>query len=99
MDEEFKDPGGEENFIKIDVKDTGIGISNENLQKLFMSFGKLKDSNSLNENGCGLGLNICKRISQSMGGDIIVKSILGLGSTFSFIFKFKIFKINQGNIM
>ena len=44
------------------VEDTGIGIGEENLSKLFKLFGKLDDDHKLNKNGTGLGLNITKRI-------------------------------------
>ncbi len=46
-------------YLRVDVIDSGIGISEQNIQKLFQNFGKLKDSNGMNENGCGLGLTIC----------------------------------------
>jgi signal transduction histidine kinase len=57
------------------------------VKNLFKEFGKLKDKNNLNENGCGLGLTICKKISESMEGMITVESKKGLGSTFTFFFK------------
>ena len=44
------------------IKDTGIGIKEKNLQKLFQNFGKLKDKNNLNKGGLGFGLNISKSI-------------------------------------
>lgn len=50
------------------VEDTGNGIGEENLTKLFKLFGKLDDDLKLNNNGTGLGLNITKRIVQTMGG-------------------------------
>ena len=71
----------------IQVKDTGIGISQDNMKKLFKNFGKLKDKNNMNENGCGLGLQICKKIAESMQGSINVESEYGKGSIFTFKFK------------
>lgn len=54
--------------LVIMVEDTGIGIGEDNLKKLFKLFGKLDDDLKLNNNGTGLGLNITKRIVQTMGG-------------------------------
>ena len=48
----------------------------------------MKDKNGLNENGCGLGLTICKKLSESMQGKILVESQLGVGSTFKFYTKY-----------
>ena len=73
--------------MKISVRDTGIGISKEHINKLFVNFGKIKNKLSLNENGCGLGLSICKRISERMGGMITVDSEPSKGSTFIFYFE------------
>jgi signal transduction histidine kinase len=56
-------PGMEVNgYYKIEVQDTGIGISDVNQKKLFKTFGKLRDDQNLNDNGSGLGLTICKKI-------------------------------------
>ncbi|CDW77788.1 multi-sensor hybrid histidine kinase [Stylonychia lemnae] len=74
-------------YIQVQVIDTGIGISFENQRKLFKNFGKLKDTFGLNENGCGLGLTICKKISESMNGTIMLESYTGVGSTFTFYFQ------------
>ena len=56
------------------VADNGPGISEEDQQKLFKPFTKLKDTNKINPNGAGLGLNICKMICRNLGGDIEVSS-------------------------
>ena len=58
--------------LEISVKDTGIGITSEDQAKLFMLFGKLTTTASLNTNGIGLGLSICKRIVESFNGRIHV---------------------------
>ena len=60
--------------IKVSVKDTGVGISPENINKLFTEFGKLEQHSNLNPNGIGLGLKICKEIVEKLGGTIEVKS-------------------------
>lgn len=82
-----EDKKEEDGYIEIKVIDTGIGISEKNKKKLFKNFGKLKDKSGLNENGCGLGLTICKKISESMNGMIQVDGKVGEGSTFTFYFK------------
>ena len=62
----------QENYIKfsLEVEDSGIGISPENIKKLFIDFGKLKEHEKINPLGTGLGLSICKRIIEQMGFDI-----------------------------
>ena len=57
-----------------EIIDTGIGIRQEDLQKLFMFFGTLSKSKDINKGGMGLGLSISKLIVNSLGGDINVKS-------------------------
>ena len=55
---------GQEKFIniKISIIDTGVGISEEGLKKLFIDFGKLDENSTRNRKGTGLGLSICKQI-------------------------------------
>ena len=74
-------------YLSIQVTDTGIGISKPDQKKLFKEFGKLKDEDGLNLNGCGLGLTICQKIAKSMNGMISLKSEPGCGSTFTFLFQ------------
>ncbi|MFP3154994.1 response regulator [Lachnospiraceae bacterium ZAX-1] len=75
--------------IRIDVSDTGIGISKEQQARLFMSFEQADGSTSRNFGGTGLGLSISKHIVEMMGGKIWIESELGNGSTFSFIITLK----------
>ncbi|MFW5761157.1 MAG: PAS domain S-box protein [Cyclobacteriaceae bacterium] len=70
--------------IKFDVSDSGIGISQENLEKLFMSFNQIDNSTSKAFGGTGLGLAISKALCKILGGEIGVYSTPGLGSTFWF---------------
>ena len=66
----------------ISVKDSGQGISDEGIKKLFLDFSKLDDKQNNNLRGTGLGLSICKRIVEKMGGKINIKSQIGVGTSF-----------------
>ena len=66
------------------VEDTGIGIKEEDLHRLFRFFGQITKSKNINRGGMGLGLTISKMILQQLDGDISVESMYGLGSTFTF---------------
>ena len=70
--------------IKFFVKDTGIGISKDNIDKIFERFYQVKNKNQKKQEGTGLGLTICKAIVNLLGGKIWVVSKLGQGSTFYF---------------
>ena len=77
----------QEIILKISVKDTGIGISKENLDKLFYSFSQVDNSFSKSYAGTGLGLVISKELSNLMQGEMGVSSEIGKGSCFYFTFK------------
>jgi signal transduction histidine kinase/DNA-binding response OmpR family regulator len=78
---------GMEYTLRVDVKDTGIGLSRDHIDKLFKPFEQGDGSISRKFGGTGLGLAINKRIIEMMNGDITVESILGKGSVFSFTAK------------
>lgn len=78
----YKDVG--ENRIRLYVKDTGIGITDSCLPKVFKRFCQIDSSLSREYEGTGLGLAICKGLSDMFGGEIWVDSELGKGSTFYF---------------
>ena len=83
----------EEQFLCIAIQDTGVGISQQNQEKLFKLFGFLEETQVQNKNGVGLGLVISKQIVEQFEGDIKLESEEGVGSTFSF--KFKIYPLED----
>ena len=82
----------EQKLVYVSVKDTGIGIKNEDICKLMKPFSKLDNSSHLNDNGwinlgIGIGLNICKKIAKRLGGSLRIKSELDIGTEVIFNFK------------
>ena len=64
------------------VKDTGAGISAEDLGRLFLPFERLKQASGVRVPGTGLGLALSRRLTERMGGSVGVESSVGQGSTF-----------------
>lgn len=68
--------------LRMEVKDTGIGIRKEDLNKLFISFNQVDTRRNRNIEGTGLGLTISRRLCEMMGGSITMTSEYGVGSSF-----------------
>jgi signal transduction histidine kinase len=79
----------EQEFVCFAVKDTGIGISKEDMTKIFEPFRQVDNATSRRAEGTGLGLPISQRLVQLHGGRIWVESKIGQGSTFYFIIPVK----------
>lgn len=71
-------------LLKFEVTDTGIGINEDALKRLFLTFEQADETTSRNFGGSGLGLAITKQLAQMMGGEVGAKSEPGVGSTFWF---------------
>jgi signal transduction histidine kinase len=81
-------PAGDDNGrpapgVRFTVSDTGIGIGEEDQERVFESFTQVDGSASRRYEGTGLGLAICKELTELMGGTITLRSRLGEGSTFT----------------
>ena len=77
---------GDNAMVNVSVRDTGIGISPENIKLLFQDYNQLHIQRNLGTEGTGLGLAIARRMVLLMGGDIKVQSEVGVGSVFTLTF-------------
>ncbi|GAB7350496.1 hypothetical protein MBLNU459_g1092t1 [Dothideomycetes sp. NU459] len=80
---------GQDVYITIGVVDTGCGLSEEEMQRLFVKFSQASPRTHVQYGGSGLGLFICKQIIELCGGRIGVSSRPGIGSTFKFFLPVK----------
>ena len=78
-------PDHGEAAIEIAVVDTGIGISQEDQEVIFEEFRQLDGSSTRRYGGTGVGLSLCRKLIESLGGKIEVESAVGYGSTFSLV--------------
>lgn len=76
-----------DNFLECIIEDEGIGIHEQDREKIFEPF--IQVENECTKNGCGLGLAICKQLTKILGGDITVESEVGKGSIFTFWIKYE----------
>ncbi|MCD7879366.1 MAG: ATP-binding protein, partial [Candidatus Gastranaerophilales bacterium] len=77
----------DDNTLIIKVKDEGIGISSENLDKIFKKFSRIDSPLTRKIQGNGLGLYITKNLIEKMSGKITVTSETGAGTEFTLVFK------------
>ncbi|MDP3738243.1 MAG: ATP-binding protein [Hyphomonadaceae bacterium] len=80
-----KHPDGQY-LVRVRVSDTGVGMDQETMDRLFSPFVQADDSTSRRYGGTGLGLSICRRLAELMGGEASVKSEIGRGSEFTLTF-------------
>ena len=77
-------PEGQPALLEFDVADTGIGMDNETVSRLFRRFSRAERPGARRQSGTGLGLAISRNLARLMGGEIAVRSTPGAGSVFSF---------------
>ena len=70
--------------LVITVKDTGLGIKDKDKSKLFHLFGMISDTKNINLNGSGIGLTICRKYVEKLGGEISLESEFGEGTSVTF---------------
>ena len=73
----------EKGAVFIDIKDQGIGIANEEQQKVFARFFRIQNEETRTTKGTGLGLYIVKQLTELMGGEVFLSSKINEGSTFT----------------
>ena len=72
-----------ENEFELTVADTGIGIQPENIHRIFDPFWQVEQKATRRATGTGLGLTVSRRLANLLGGDVVVTSTVGKGTTFT----------------
>jgi signal transduction histidine kinase len=85
----------EDHSFRLEVEDTGVGISPDEIAKLFQEFQQLPNSRKA-EQGTGLGLALTRHIVEAQGGAVSVRSVKGSGSVFSAVFPLVSIPISEG---
>ncbi len=86
-------PGDDANvFLTVSVRDTGIGIKPEDMEKLFPEFERIEEERNRRIEGTGLGMNITKRLLEMMDSSLQAESVYGEGSVFSFRLRQRVVK-------
>ncbi len=92
----FREPAdGDVKRFEIAVTDTGIGMTGDQMQRLFQPYQQATDTTAQQYGGTGLGLAISRQFCRLMGGDLAVTSELGKGSTFAVILPFQVGKTSE----
>ena len=76
---------GSQHFLVVEVRDTGIGMSEDVQKNVMNEYAKASDYQEMNHCGIGLGLSICKKICKGMGGNLTFTSEKDVGTTFKFL--------------
>jgi signal transduction histidine kinase/HAMP domain-containing protein len=84
-------------YVRVDVADTGMGIPEDELDKLFEAFERTNSAKEKAIEGTGLGLPICKFLVEAHGGELTVKSEMGEGTVFTFTLPLKQRQANQSD--
>ncbi len=84
--------------IEFSVSDTGIGLSDDEIETLFRPFVQVNGESTRKQGGTGLGLSISKRLTELMGGEISVESKKGTGSRFWFVVKLKVADVSSESL-
>jgi CheY-like chemotaxis protein len=82
----------DEVMLRVAVRDTGIGIREEDIKRIFSEFERIDEKNNRNIEGTGLGMSITQSLLKMMGSSLKVESVYGVGSVFSFELKQKVIR-------